>query len=157
MKSSDCEEARYRISNIRKDALHKLTTELVLNYTKIGIEDLCVKGMAANKKLARHIMDQSFYEFRRQLEYKAKWYKSVIIVANRFFPSSKKCCICGTVNSNLTLQDRDWNCECCGANHDRDLNAAINLAVFADTVSSTGIYASGVEGSDEIGDVVPIA
>ena len=146
-----------KIGNIRKDALHKLTTELVLNYTTIGIEDLHVKGMAANKKLARHIMDQSFYEFRRQLEYKARWYKSAIIVANRFFPSSKKCCVCKTVNSNLTLQDRDWTCECCGTHHDRDLNAARNLAAFADTVSSTGIYASGVGGSGAIGNVVSIA
>lgn len=148
-----------RISNIRKDALHKLTTELVLNYTTIGIEDLCVKGMAANKKLARHIMDQSFYEFRRQLEYKAKWYNSVIVVANRFFPSSKICCICGAVNSNLTLQDRDWICDCCGTYHDRDLNAAKNIAAYAkatNTASFAGIYASGVKGADIIGDAIPV-
>ena len=151
-----------KISNIRKDALHKLTTELVLNYITIGIEDLHVKGLAANRKLARHIMDQSFYEFRRQLEYKARWYKSAIIVASRFFPSSKQCCICGAVNNNLTLHDRDWTCDCCGTYHDRDLNAAMNLkniAAFAtkNTASSAEIYASRVEGSGVIGDAVPIA
>ena len=146
-----------KISNIRKDALHKLTTELALNYTAIGIEDLHVKGMAANRKLARHIMDQSFYEFRRQLEYKAKWYKSAVIAANRFFPSSKKCCICGIINNNLTLKDHDWTCDSCGTYHDRDLNAARNLAAFANTASSAEIYASGVEGSDAIGNAVPVA
>lgn len=139
-----------KITNIRKDALHKLTTELVLNYTTIGVEDLNVKGMISNRKLARHIMDQSFYELRRQLEYKAKWYESTIIAADRFYPSSKRCCVCGTINNNLTLQERDWTCGSCGTNHDRDLNAAKNIELFANTASSAEIHASGVEGSGTI-------
>jgi len=145
-----------KISNIRKDALHKLTTDLVLNHTTIGIEDLNVQGMAANRKLARHIMDQSFYEFRRQLEYKAKWYGSILVVIDRFFPSSKKCSVCGVLNNNLMLQDREWVCSC-GIHHDRDLNAAKNIEIFANTASSAGIYAYGVEGSGANGDLLPIA
>ena len=90
-------------------------------------------------------MDRSFFEFRRQLAYKAAWYKSELIVANRFFPSSKKCHTCHGINDNLTLADRHWMCDCCGITHDRDLNAAINLENY--TVSSTEINACGVEGS----------
>lgn len=90
-----------RISQIRRDAIHKFTTELVLNYTRIGIEDLHVKGMAANRRLSRHIMDQSFYECRRQFTYKCKWYDSELIVIDRFYPSSKRCYVCGKVNKNL--------------------------------------------------------
>lgn len=136
-----------RIANIRKDHLHKLTTYLVLNFTKIGIEDLNVAGMLKNRKLSRHIMDQSFYEFRRQLTYKGDWYESEVIVVNRFYPSSKICSKCDTKNENLKLSDRTWKCKC-GAFHDRDLNAAINLEKHMNTVSSTEIYACGAEGSD---------
>ena len=134
-----------RIQNIRIDNLHKLTTHLALNHHKIGIEQLNVKGMIKNRRLSRHIMDQSFYEFRRQLEYKSKWYGCDIIVADQFFPSSKRCHACHQINSNLKLSDRRWLCEC-GAEHDRDLNAAMNLEQLARTVSSTGIHACG-EGS----------
>jgi len=133
-----------RISNIRADSLHKLTTELVLNYSQIGIEDLNVKGIAANKKLSRHIMDQSFYEFRRQLTYKSTWYDTELVVIDRFYPSSKTCHVCGYRNENLKLKDRSWQC-ICGKIHDRDLNAALNIKKFMSTVSSTGIDACGAE------------
>ena len=94
--------------------------------------------MIANRKLARSIIDQSFYEFRRQLTYKSEWYKSKVIVAERFYPSSKLCHLCGTKNTDLQLSTRNWNC-ICGAEHNRDLNAAINLEKYAvSTVSSTG-------------------
>lgn len=83
-----------QISNLRKDYLHKTTTEPVLNYVQIGIESLNVKDMSANRKLARHILDQSFYEFKQQLEYKSQMYGSEITVADRFFPSSKLCQVC---------------------------------------------------------------
>jgi putative transposase len=140
-----------RIANIRNDNLHKLTTELVLNYDKIGIEDLNVKGMASNRKLSRHIMDQSFYEFRRQLEYKSSWYGSDLIVTDRFYPSSKLCSNCGIKKEDLKLSDREWICEC-GATHDRDINAAINIERYMSTVSSTGFEACGEEsaGSNSI-------
>jgi putative transposase len=136
-----------RIRDIRVDNLHKFTTELVLHYDKIGIEDLNVKGMVANRKLSRAISDQSFYEFRRQLTYKADWYGSEVIVVNRFFASSKRCHCCGEINQQLKLSDRDWQC-ICGVTHDRDLNAAINIEQYikTNTVSSTGINACG-EGS----------
>jgi len=141
-----------RVRDIRIDNLHKLTTELVLNFDNIGIEDLNVKGMASNKKLARHVMDSSFYELRRQLEYKAKWYNSNILVVDRFFPSSKLCSKCNKTNKELTLKDRIWQCGNCNTVHDRDINAAINIKNYitsltkVNTGSSPGIYACG-EGS----------
>lgn len=130
-----------RIANIRTDALHKLTTDLVLNHDVIGIEDLNVRGMVRNKHLARSITDQSFGEFRRQLEYKAAWYGSTVVVADRFFPSSKTCSQCGAVKETLSLSERVYRCEC-GAEIDRDLNAAINLkhvaASHAETLNARG-------------------
>jgi len=128
-----------KIAHIRENSLHQLSTYLVLNHTKIGIEDLNVSGMQKNRKLSRHIMDQGFSEFRRQLTYKAKWYGSEITVADRFYPSSKNCHLCGEKNEALTLKDRHWICRC-GALHDRDINAAKNLEKLA-TASSAGIQA----------------
>lgn len=133
-----------QIANIRTNALHKLTTGLVLDHTVIGIEDLNVKGMARNKRLARHVMDQSFGEFRRQLEYKAKWYGSTVVVADRFFASSKLCSSCGEKNPAVVLGLSGWDCPSCGVVHDRDENAAINLEHWA--VSSTAT-ACGSESS----------
>jgi len=118
----------------------------VLNYSRIAIEDLHVKGMAANRRLSRHIMDQSFGECRRQLTYKSEWYKSELIIVDRFYPSSKRCHQCGNINKELTLADRHWTC-LCGERHDRDVNAAINIEQVASTVSSTGINACGTEGA----------
>lgn len=123
-----------RISNIRKDALHKATTEIVLNFDLIGIEDLNVRGMVRNRRLSRSISDQGFCEFRRQLEYKAKMYGSEVIVVDRWFPSSKMCSKCGNVRDTLTLAERTYRCQC-GHEIDRDLNAAINLRNFAESSS----------------------
>ncbi len=116
-----------RIANIRKDALHKLTRKLVRDYAVIGIEDLNVSGMQSNRKLARHVADVGMYEFRRQLNYKADWYGAQVAAVDRWFPSSKLCAQCDTINQTLTLQERTWTCSC-GAFHDRDRNAATNLA-----------------------------
>jgi putative transposase len=119
----------YRIANVRKDATHKATSSIVKAKTKpsaIVLEDLNVAGMVKNHKLARAISDASMSEFRRQIEYKAKWNGVAVVIASRFFPSSKKCSECGRINVALTLSDREWVCEC-GVAHDRDLNAAINL------------------------------
>lgn len=121
----------WRVSNVRKDFLHKLTTALVQRFTCIGIEDLHVNGMLANRKLARHLADQSFAEFRRQLEYKVLTASSVIYVADRFFPSSKTCNSCGCIKDSLALSERVFRCEHCGAEIDRDLNAALNLRDLA--------------------------
>ncbi|MFX1510887.1 MAG: RNA-guided endonuclease InsQ/TnpB family protein [Promethearchaeota archaeon] len=117
----------WRISNIRKDVLHKITSYLAKNHNQIMIEDLCVKGLIKNRSLSRAITDVGFFEFRRQLEYKTKWYGSELIVAPRFFPSSKRCSSCGFTKKELSLYTRYFRCEVCGLELNRDLNAAINL------------------------------
>ena len=129
-----------RIANIRNDETHKLTSMLAKNYGIIGIENLNVSGMAKNHKLARAVLDMSFFEFRRQLEYKSKMKGGHVIVADRFYPSSKTCSNCGFKYKELTLSMREWTCPKCNASHDRDLNAAINLRNYAVsyTVSACG-------------------
>jgi len=124
-----------RISNIRKDAIHQLTTEVTKNFQVIGIEDLNVKGMMKNRKLSRSIADMGFHEFRRQLEYKAKLHGSQIVIADRWFASSKICSHCDYRLPSLSLSERTWQCPACKTVHDRELNAAINLENMA--VSST--------------------
>lgn len=121
----------YRISCIREDCLHKLTTDLVRNYGVIGIEDLNVAGMVKNRRLARSLMDSSFGEFRRQVDYKAAMYGRQVVVASQFFASSKLCSACAVKNDTLRLADRTWQCVSCHTLHDRDLNAATNLRDYA--------------------------
>ena len=116
-----------KIANIRKDGLHKLTTDLTSRFHTIVIEDLNVSGMVKNRKLARAISDMGFYEFRRQLTYKAAMRGGEVVVADRFFPSSKLCSSCGHRLTDLSLSERQWTCPGCGVCHDRDLNAALNL------------------------------
>ena len=116
-----------RIRNIRHDFLHKLTTRLVEEFDVICIEDLNVKGMMANRKLARAIIDLGFYEFKRQLLYKAQMWQRIVVIADRWYPSSKTCSNCGEKLKSLELSDRDWKCPCCHTMHDRDVNAAMNL------------------------------
>jgi len=121
----------YRISCLREDCLHKLTTHLVQNYGVIAIEDLNVAGMVKNRRLARSLMDSSFGEFRRQVEYKAQMYGRTVVVAPQFFASSKICSCCGTKQEVLLLSVRSWQCEICQTDHDRDINAARNLEAYA--------------------------
>jgi putative transposase len=116
-----------KIANIRKDTLHKLTTYLAKNHSRIGIENLNVSGMLANHKLAKSMADMGFYEFRRQLEYKCKLYGSELVIVDRWFPSSKTCSNCGTKKETLSLSERVFECDHCGFKCDRDLNASINL------------------------------
>jgi putative transposase len=129
-----------RIANIRNDELHKLTTNIANEFSVIGIEDLNVSGMVKNRRLARAINDVSFFEFRRQLEYKAKLKGGIVVVSGKFFPSSKLCSVCGYKNDTLTLKVRKWYCPDCRSNHDRDINAAINLKnnAVSYTVSACG-------------------
>jgi putative transposase len=120
-----------RIARVRKDFTHKVTTRLCRENQAVGIEDLNVKGMLANAKLARAIADVGFYEFRRQLHYKAQRYRTRIVLADRWYPSSKLCSGCWARNGDLTLGERAWTCAGCGAHHDRDVNAAVNLQRLA--------------------------
>jgi len=133
-----------RIANIRKDATHKATTMLAKTFRRIGVEDLNVRGMARNRHLARSIMDGGFFEFRRQLEYKARFYGATVVVADRWFPSSKTCSCCGSVKAELALSQRTFICDACGVEAGRDLNAARNLEHMA---ASSAVSACGEERS----------
>jgi len=126
-----------RITNIRQDVTHRLTASLVKRFRVIGIEDLNVCGMAANRRLAKSVMDAAMAEVGRQLGYKSVLAGSEIIVADRWFPSSKLCSDCGTKREGpLALSIREWSCKSCGVVHDRDMNAAINLRTAAQAVTA---------------------
>jgi putative transposase len=116
-----------RVGNLRRDALHKLSTSLAATYGTIVVEDLNVAGMLRNRRLARHIADAGFAELRRQLASKTRWNAGTLAVADRWFPSSKTCSACQTVKPKLSLATRTFTCHTCGLVIDRDLNAAINL------------------------------
>ncbi|WP_194965378.1 RNA-guided endonuclease InsQ/TnpB family protein [Lonepinella koalarum] len=116
-----------RIANIRNNFSHKLSSSIIKQADYICLEDLNVKGMMKNHQLAKSIADVSFYEFRRQLEYKAKYNGKQIIFADRFYPSSKTCSQCGSIKKELKLSERIYCCEHCGAKINRDYNASINL------------------------------
>lgn len=131
-----------RIAHIRRDAAHKATTKLAKTYCRIGIEDLNVRGMAGNRRLAPSIMDGGFFEFRRLLDYKARFYGATIVVADRWFPSSKTCSCCGSVKAEPALSQRIFKCDACGHEIDRDLNAARNLEQLA---ASSAVSACGEE------------
>lgn len=123
----------YRISNIRRYALHEVSNYLTVKAKPkiIVLENLNVKGMLQNRKLSKAIADVSFSELRRQVEYKAKWYGEKVVIADRFYPSSKTCSGCGSVKPLLKLSERTFVCEVCGAVMDRDFNASLNLASLA--------------------------
>ncbi|MBW4619337.1 MAG: transposase [Cyanosarcina radialis HA8281-LM2] len=116
-----------QITDARNDFLHKLTTRLVCENQTIAVEDLAVKNMVKNRKLALSISDASWGELVRQLEYKCDWYGRTLIKIDRWFPSSKRCGGCGHVVKEMPLKIREWNCPNCGTTHDRDLNAANNI------------------------------
>jgi IS605 OrfB family transposase len=116
-----------RVANLRRDGLHKLTTGLATAIGTVVVEDLNVAGMLRNRRLARHLADASFAEIRRQLRYKTCWNGGRLMVADRWFPSSKTCSTCGAVKPKLSLSTRVFRCEHCGLVIDRDRNSAINL------------------------------
>jgi len=126
-----------RITDRRRDHLHKLTTRLVRENQTIVIEDLAVRNMVKNGSLARAISDAAWSEFRSMLEYKAQWYGREVIAVDRWFPSSKLCSVCGTLQDKLPLHLRTWTCDC-GTTHDRDVNAANNILAVGLTASVCG-------------------
>lgn len=131
-----------RVAAVRKALLHSISSELAKGSAVVVIEDLNAAGMLKNKKLARHISDAGFGELRRQLEYKSAWYGTELVIADRWFPSSKTCSGCGSVKADLTLADRVYECDGCGLVIDRDLNAAINLARYTPPARSAGTETS---------------
>ncbi len=122
-----------RVANIRADALHQLTTDLVEQFDVIAIEDLNVAGMLKNHRLARAMADMSFGEFRRQLESKAAQRGKTVVVVNRWYPSSKICSACGYKMPKMPLAVREWTCPQCQTHHDRDINAAIHVRIVAES------------------------
>ncbi|MGP5217378.1 RNA-guided endonuclease InsQ/TnpB family protein, partial [Psychrobacter celer] len=119
----------YKIRCIRQDSLHQITTSLVNEFDVIAIEDLNVKGMVKNRRLSRAISDLGFFEFKRQLIYKATEQGKVVKSVGPFYPSSKTCSNCNHIlgKDELTLKMREWLCPNCQVSHDRDLNASINI------------------------------
>jgi putative transposase len=141
--------AHLRVANVRKDALHQITSRLATlapaasaggTKSAVVLEDLNVSGMVKNHHLAQAIVDVGFYEFRRQMDYKGQWYGCQVILADQFYPSSKRCSQCGHIQATLDMGTRVYICELCGLMIDRDLNAALNLEQLT-TGSSPESYA----------------
>jgi len=135
-----------RVGNLRKDGLHKLTSRLATTYGTIGLEDLNVAGMLRNWRLARHICDAGFGEIRRQLDYKTRWNGGRLVIADRWFASSKTCSDCGAAKPELSLSVRTFTCEYCGLVIDRDLNASVNLKQY---VAQSGWETRNGRGADQ--------
>ena len=127
-----------QITDSRKDFLHKLTTQLVRENQTIVVEDLAIKNMVKNHKLARSISDASWGELVRQLTYKCEWYGRELIKIDRWFPSSKRCGNCGHIVNKIPLNIRKWDCPKCQVSHDRDINASKNILAAGLAVSVCG-------------------
>lgn len=139
-----------RISDLRSNATHQVTAYVVKNYGAVAIEDLNVQGMVKNRHLAKSVMDANMSELHRQLSYKMGWAGGEVRRVDRFFPSSKTCSECGMINERLTLRDREWDCEC-GVHHDRDVNAAKNLAAKCfSQLDGRGLTVTARGGSGEV-------
>ncbi len=144
-----------RITNQRKDFLHKTSSKIVSENQAIAIETLNVTGMMKNHRLAQAIGDASWSEFFRQLEYKTEWYGKTLLRIGRFEPSSKICNVCGSINRDLKLSDREWTCAGCGTLHDRDVNASINIKKFAlQDQNLIGVIAPRDAREEPVGDVI---
>ena len=128
-------KVHHRLKNIRHNYIHQVTRAIINRKPKlIVLEDLNIKGMMSNRHLSKAVQEQCLYEFRRQIEYKAQWSKIKVIVADRYYPSSKTCIKCGYIKKNLKLSERIYHCENCGNEIDRDLQAAINLKRYGENI-----------------------
>jgi putative transposase len=127
-----------KITNIREDFQHKLSTRLIHENQVVVMEDLNVSGMVKNRKLARAISQQGWSQFVSFLKYKATMYGRELLQVDRFYPSSKTCSSCGVIQSSLPLHIREWTCDACGTIHDRDINAAKNLMALGTSVTAFG-------------------
>ena len=144
-----------KITNQRKDFLHKVSSKIVSENQAIAIETLNVTGMMKNHRLAQAIGDVSWSEFFRQLEYKCEWYGKTLLRIGQFEPSSKICNVCGSINRGLKLSDREWTCAECAALHDRDVNASINIKKFAlQDQNLIGVIAPADSRGEPVGDII---
>jgi putative transposase len=142
-------QAHARVAHLRRDSLHKLTGHLATSHSTIVVEHLNVAGMVRNRRLARVIADAGFGELHRQLTYKCQWYGSVLVTADRWYPSSKTCSACGAVKAKLPLSVQVFRCDACELALDRDLNAARNLAALVNTlVAGSGPETGNARGGD---------
>ena len=149
--ANECERERLRkriaklyqrITDIRSDHLNKVSWEMVRDNGMIVLEDLNIKGMMQNHRLAKSVADVSLAELVRMVKYKASWYGRTVLQVDRWFPSSKTCSECGYIKQDLKLSDREWICPRCGVKHDRDLNASKNIkkqGLTLATVGTTGL------------------
>ena len=145
-----------RVADMRADAIHKATSMIAGNYSVVCVEDLNVAGMVKNHSLARSLVDASLGEFRRKLEYKTARTGAVLCVVDRWFPSSKTCSNCGVVKAKLSLSERVFHCDACGASMDRDLNAAINILVAGSAPETLNARGGDVRRADTmLGDADP--
>ena len=128
----------HRLANIRQNHVHQTTTAIIKRKPSfVCLEDLNIRGMMKNRYLSEKIQEQNLYEFRRQIEYKAHWAKISVIIADRWYPSSKTCVICGHVKKDLNLSERMYVCPVCGNVIDRDFQAALNLKCYGDVEQMT--------------------
>jgi IS605 OrfB family transposase len=137
-----------RAANLRRDALHKLTTSLATRHGMVVVEQLNVVGLLRNRRLSRAISDTGMAELRRLLAYKTQWYGATLVVADPFYASSKTCSACGWVKAKLALAERTFTCEACGLVMDRDFNAARNLARLVQYVAQSGWETPNARGAD---------
>ena len=150
-----------RAANIRSNHLHQISSKIINENQVIVLEDLNVSGMMKNRKLSKSIWDCSWSELVRQIIYKADWYGREVVRVDRFYPSSKTCGkevngeVCGFINNNLTLEDREWTCPRCGTQHDRDRNAANNI--LRQGLNLTNKNRSGTTGLAECLGVSPVS
>lgn len=133
-----------KIADCRRDFTHKLSTKLINENQVIAAETLIVKDMMKDRFLSQGIADSNWGELLRQLNYKAQWYSRQLIRIDKWFPSSKRCSVCGWIKNDIKLSDRTWSCKNCGVMHDRDINAALNILAVGQAVSAFGENVSGI-------------